>query len=222
MNMEDTCVCIKTIIAAALLVCGASALLAYPSSLNYIPTAETLGANTLLLEASNYGYSTMMTTESTSGIMTQLGIGNRLEFGVDKYETEDSSENYWNGKLKLFDEGKRTPAFAVGFMDIARASKPTSYFVMSKAIGTVRTHFGVINSSYSHGLMVGADIDIGESLWLGVDYLPGDANHLRVGVSHKLGSDSWLTLAAGKPNSRSETSSELGLTFSSYIDLSRE
>lgn len=214
--------CMKTMMVAALLICTASSLLAYPSSLNYIPTAETLGANTLLLEATNYGYSAMMTTESTSGILAQLGVGNQLEFGVDKYETEDSSESYWNGKLKLFEEGKRTPALAVGFMDIAKASKPTSYFVMSKAIGTVRTHFGVMNSSYSHGLMVGADIDIGESLWLGVDYLPGDANHLRVGVSRKFGSDSWLTLAAGKPNSRSETSSELGLTFSSYIDLSSE
>jgi len=206
-----------------LLAIGAAATTCYgyPTSLNFIPTAETVGANNLLLEFTNYGYSTMCTTESTVGVLSQFGLGDRLEFGADKYETEEYSETYLNGKFKLLPENGYTPALAVGMMDVNRLSVPTFFSVVSKTLGSVRTHVGFIQGSYTHGMMAGIDLDISEKLWFGADYLPGDENHFRLGLSHTLGPDSSVLLTLGAPNNRNVGTTELGVTFSTTISLGK-
>lgn len=192
---------------------------ACPTSLNCIPTAETLGSGSLLLEFTNYGYSSVLSTESTSGILCQLGLGTRLELGVDHYETEDSAENYFNAKLQLLTEGSRHPAVAVGIMDVSKANSPTFYGVASKRIGNVRFHVGTIHASYSHVIMTGIDLDISDRLWFGIDYLPGTENHWRLGISRAVGADSWLLFTLGVPNNRDAASTEYGITFSTTLSF---
>jgi hypothetical protein len=198
-----------------------AACFGYPTSLNYIPTAETVGAGSLLLEVANYGSPAMLATESTVGVLSEFGLGDRLEFGADKYETEEYSETYLNGKFKLLCESRGVPSVAVGMMDVNRLGVPTFYSVASKAIGGVRTHVGFVSGSYAKGVMAGIDLDISEDLWFGADYLPGEENHLRLGISHSLGSDTWVLLSVGMPNNRAAAATELGLTFSTTISLAK-
>jgi len=206
-------------VAAALVLVAAGAACCYPTSLNYVPTAETLGAGNALLEFTNYGYTAIFSAESTTGFLSQFALGDCLEFGADKYETEDSSETYFHVKLRVTAEKGRRPALAFGLMDISRLGPPTSYFVASKSIGSIRTHVGFLRGSYSHGTMLGIDADLSDALWFSADYLPGESNHLRLGISHSLGSDTWVQLSFGMPNSRDAGASELALTFSTTISL---
>ncbi|MGB9620105.1 MAG: hypothetical protein ACPL7K_06820, partial [Armatimonadota bacterium] len=185
----------------------------YPASLNYVPTAETVGAGNMLLEFTNYGYSAMFSTESTAGILSQFGLGDCLEFGADKYETEQASETYFNAKLRIIEQNSRRPSLAFGLMDVSKSGPPTSYLVASKSIGSVRTHLGLIRGSYSHGTMAGIDLDLSDTLWFSADYLPGESNHLRLGVSRSIGSDTWVQLSFGIPNDKQTSASELALTF---------
>jgi len=193
----------------------------YPTSVNWVPTANTLGANQLLVEFDNCGYSKPVTTDSLASILTQIGIGPRLEFGWD--QSEDSTDTYRaaNGKLQLLAEAGVRPAIAVGAMDLWRGSKPTTYAVLSKTVGDSRLHCGVIRGSFTHGIMVGADRDIGEHMWIGLDYLPGDQSYVRLGVSHTIGSGSYLTLTAGRPNDGAQSDTEVGITISTYLGLGR-
>ncbi|MGQ9455595.1 MAG: hypothetical protein ACUVRS_12530 [Armatimonadota bacterium] len=209
-----TVVLVTSIIWATTLFC-----LACPTSLNCIPTAETLDSGSVLLEFTNYGYSGVFSTQSTSGILCQLGLGTHMELGVDHYENEDSAENYFNAKLKLFAEGSRHPAVAVGMMDLSRGNSPTFYGVASKQIGNVRFHAGIIRASYSHGMIAGVDLDISDKLWFGLDYLPGIENHWRVGISRAVGADSWLLFTLGVPNNRDAASTECGITFSTTLSF---
>lgn len=152
--------------------------------------------------------------------MFEYGIGPSLEFGADRYSDGSSAETYWNGKLKILEENGAVPNVAVGVMDMADSQKPSVYAVATKSVGAARLNAGVIRSSYSHGIMAGIDMDAGDRWWFGLDYLPGDENFLRFGAACRLWSDSWLTLSVGAPNNRSFSDNEIGLTFSTYIDLS--
>lgn len=201
-----------------LVACGMAT--AYPTSINTMPTAQTAGDRQLLFELANYGYPRALRSGSLNCVMFQYGIGPRIEFGVDRYSDSESAETYWNGKLKVLEENGATPDVAVGVMDLADSQKPSVYAVATKSIGPARLHAGAIRSSYSHGLMAGVDMDIGEKLWFGLDYLPGGDNFLRFGAACKLWSDSWLTLSVGAPNDRDVSDTEIGLTLSTYIDLS--
>lgn len=205
-----------------------SAALGYPTSINWVPTAETVGSNTVLLEYDNYGYPRAMTSNSTTSFLSQVGIGPNFEFGLDKSEDSESSWTRFNAKYRLFtlkqsaeDDSVNKCALAVGVMDVWRDSKPTFYTVFSGAIGTFRMHAGWIRGSYTHGVMLGGDIDIGAHMWCGIDYIPGDENHLRLGVSHAIGKESYLTLTYGWPNNRSISTNQFGITISTYLNISQ-
>ncbi len=206
---------------AALVVLVCSAAFCYTTSINGVPTAEVLGANQLLVEFDNCGYSRPATTDSVTSIFTEFGIGSRFEIGWD--HCEDSAETWQsaNGKLRIFDGNDFAPAVAIGSMDLWSGSKPTHYCVLSKSIGDTRLHFGWIRGSYAHGSIAGADWDIDSGTWLGVDYIPGEANCLRFGVCRDIGSKSTLSLTYGRPNDSAFASRELGITVSTYIDLGR-
>jgi hypothetical protein len=193
----------------------------YPYGLCTIPSAQTVGPRTLLVEFDSSGSTKPLTTDCTTGFLSQYGIGSRFEVGVDRYEGSDWGTTVWNGKMLLFEEGRVMPAVAFGMMDISRDSKPTAYTVLTKSFGPARLHAGWIRASYSRGMMVGADVDLTPSLWLGADYLPGEENYIQFGVGHLVGSASWITLTYARPNESAYSSRQLGLTFSSYIDFCR-
>ena len=79
-----------------------SAALGYPTSINWVPTAETLGSNKVLLEYDNYGYPRAMTSTSTTSFLSQVGIGPNFEFGLDKSEDSVSSWTRFNAKYRFF------------------------------------------------------------------------------------------------------------------------
>ncbi|MDH7602085.1 MAG: YjbH domain-containing protein [Armatimonadota bacterium] len=204
--------------AAVLLHCVVASCTGYPTSLNSIPTAETVGAGSLLLEVTNYGYPRMLTTESVSGVLLQLGVGDRLEFGIDRYETEETSEAYFNVKARLVDETDKLPGLAIGVMDLRCGCFATPYAVVSKRLGSVRVHVGSIHGSYSGGIMAGVDADVG-SLWFGIDYLPGTQNHTRLGISRAVGSDTSVLVTFGIPNSKNSGKAEVGITVSTTLPM---
>lgn len=211
----------KTVLCLAICLAAAIPGYGYPYSLCTIPSAQTVGPRTLLVEFNSSGSAKPLTTDSTTSFLSQYGIGSRFELGVDRYEGSDWGTTAWNGKMLLLEEGSVLPAVAVGAMDISRDSKPTSYTVLTKSFGPARLHAGWIRASYAHGIMMGADVDVTPRLWLGADYLPGDENYVQVGVGHLVGSASWITLIYARPNESALSSRQLGLTFSSYIDFSK-
>jgi len=207
-------------------VVAASAAFGYPTSINWVPTAETVGSDTVLLEYDNYGCPRAMASDSVTSVLTQIGIGPNFEFGLDRSEDSESSWTCFNAKYRLFalkqdpeTDSANKCALAVGVMDVWRDSKPTFYTVFSGTVGTVRLHTGWIRGSYVHGIMLGGDIDIGARMWCGIDYIPGDENHVRLGISHQIGKESYLTLTYGRPNDRSVATNQFGITISTYLNL---
>lgn len=192
---------------------------AYPTSLNCIPTAETLASGELLLEVTNCGYPRLLDTESISGVCLQFGLGNQFEFGVDRYEGDDSQETYFNAKARLFEETSKRPSFSLGLMDLSSGGSPTYYGVASKAIGSIRVHLGMVRGSYTKGVMCGFEMDVTENTWLGIDFLPGKENYLRVGISRTLSPDTSILATFGIPNTRGSAQAELGITMSTKLTL---
>lgn len=209
---------LSTIAAILGLLTVVSLCCAYPTCINNVPTADTIDFRNMLFEVQNCGYPSLLENGSTSAVMIQCGVVSGLEIGVDRYTVDSDSNSYFNSKLALLNETRILPGFAVGVMDVARDCKPTVYGVVSKAIGSVNVHGGILRGPYSHGVMAGVDSEVGSRTWLGVDYVPGEFNHLRVGVSRDLWAGSYVTLSMGSPNS-SMSQREVSLTFSTLINL---
>lgn len=212
---------ISTVFTVLLIMAAIGTAFGYPYSINSIPTADTYGANNLVIDLSNYGYPKMMRSDSPNWICLQYGIGPNIEVGVDRASDGTTHEEYLNAKWKVFSENGKLPAFAVGSMDVNDSGKPSFYSVASRTFGKFRGHAGYFQGSYAHGINAGTEYILNEKWWFGADYIPGSANYTRFGVAYNFTPVTYLTFSVGMPNDSDVNSSEYGITLSTIINLGR-
>lgn len=191
----------------------------YPTSVHSMPTACPVDAGSVVLETGNSGYTAPLRGDSVTGLMSQLGVAPSLEIGVDGFSDSDTSQTLWNARLMVARESERLPGLAVGMMDISRGSRRTLYLVMSRTLGGVMGHVGWADGDSANGLMLGADADINDRLWLGVDYMHGTYGYTRIGFSYTTGTYSYITVSYGVPDSRDSSDPEVSITLSRVLNL---
>lgn len=159
-----------------------AAALAYPGGLNLIPTTDVLAANSFRLGYEADGPDQPFDTGYTEYIYSQFGVTDRLEVGLDVYDVDGASMEYFNAKYLLTSENGSTPAVAAGTMLVGSDSKPSFYAVGSRSCMGGRLHFGVQNQSDRTWGLFGVDYPISEQFFLLADYQTGRGLYHTVGI----------------------------------------
>jgi hypothetical protein len=165
----------------AVLSTSESTALAWPTSLNLIPIADTLPSG-----GTNMGFSTTTTHPSSGGdtlnlIETEFGIGGRFEFGIDPAVGAGSTVLV-NGKYRFHDESRLTPAVAAGMQNVATNTGSMPFITACKTFGTARIHFGTIKTSGTFRAMLGVEKHFSRLVAVQSDYMSGAGNWTTIGV----------------------------------------
>ncbi len=217
MRFHRTRAIAKPVIAAAMfLLLQSPSLFAFPTSENLIPTADMLEPGQVRIELENDAYSKLFEGDlSENYFLTQVGVTERLEVGVDAYDFSHDGGYALNGKFLLAPETDGTPAFAVGVMDVAEGSSPTTYSVATKTWGGLRGHLGGWHTGGNNFLMAGSDYEVNDDLYLMTDWTSGSEGYLTFGFWQRLQGEVWLNAAVGRANNRDNN--DLVLLNLSYI-----
>lgn len=175
---------------------------AFPTSSNVIPTADMLEAGQVRLEVENDGYTRPFDSDSESFVLTQVGITNWLEVGVDAFDIDVAHDATLpvNAKLSLLSEREWVPALAVGAMDIVKGSSPSVYAAVAKDFGPLRAHLGWLRSDKDDSLIAGADYSVSENLYVLSDWTSGPQGYLTFGIWQRVVDELWLNAAVGRAN----------------------
>jgi len=175
-------------------------VLAYPTSLNVIPTADLLDPGSLRMEFENDGDSRVFSADSEDYWLFEMAVGPRLEMGVDIYDAEET--NYMtNAKYALVMESDRSPAVSFGALDIGEGGSPSYYLAAAKDFGRSRLHAGGIGNRHKANPMLGWELELTESSWLLFDWIDGEENYLTAGIYFETKSGPAFNFAFGFPNS---------------------
>lgn len=160
--------------------------LAYPGSINLIPSTDIVGANSLRLSYESEGGNQPYGTGYTQYLYTQFGIGSKLELGYDVYDIKnvtDSRVGYWNAKYLVAPETDGTPAIAVGSMFIGAESKSSYYAVGSKTFGDYCLHLGAETQGDHNWTLAGFNCPLAKSFTFLADYQSGGLGCGTLGVN---------------------------------------
>lgn len=196
----DTTTCVlrvlSILVVAFLAVPG---VLAAPSGLNVMPTADVLDRWTVSIEAESSGTGTPWGDGCESFALLQVGLGGGVEIGFDHCT---SDPNQWlNVKWRVVDEAGEHPALAIGTQALDGTGRPQPFAVATKTLGGLRAHLGGVGIERKTRLMFGLDHSISDSLTLQADFISGDENTISYGASVLLTDSLWLTVARSVGNS---------------------
>jgi hypothetical protein len=177
--------------------------LAFPTSLNVMPTADLVESGSLRLEVENDGYSRLFASGCESYLLTQVGISPRLEAGLDFYHYNGKTEPALNAKYLLSAEG-RYPQAAIGVLDVCRGLKPFWYLALARDVGPVRLHAGAARSGSSHSALLGAELEVGRGLYLLSDWRSGPEGYATAGIYWEQ-RGSAVNVAIGFPNATGDS-----------------
>jgi hypothetical protein len=182
----------------------ASRALAYPTSLNLMPVADSLEAGTLRLEVELDGDPTPFATGTGWQVYTQYGITDRLEVGLDVVDVNLGSRCQLNAKWVVAPESNEMPALAVGLLEANHGAVSSDwYVVLSKDVSPVRVHAGALSDDSLRG-MLGAEYWFGEDTGVAADWATGPGAYHSLGVYQHLGGGLWGTLYYGRGNTSSD------------------
>ncbi len=101
------------------------------TGLMFTPTADTLGKSEL-----NFGVGAITRDSNTSSYWSgNVGLFDGLEVGALLLDRESGdSSTYVNTKLRLLKETEKTPALAIGAIDLFDETSFSSYFALSKTL----------------------------------------------------------------------------------------
>ncbi len=165
------------VLAAAINCCAAS-VCAYTGALNLIPTTDMAGNGNVRLSCEW----DKMRHSDTSSIYSQIGIGPRLEAGVDIYGAGGDNTAVHNVKALLMTEKGSRPAVAAGIWNAGEGVKPTWYVTGCRTAGNARLHIGVHQQSNAQWLAVGSDLKLTDRLLLMADWQTGPGRCHTAGV----------------------------------------
>lgn len=159
-----------------------------------IPTADKVPAGHYYLELQTDG-APPTPQANTLFFNTEVGVNDRIEAGVDFDLHNDS------GQFALLDakyvfaraSGGRLAA-AAGIANVGNNSFSSLYAVVSRDLGLVRGHLGMIGSGGAQWF-TGADSAVSDKVTLMADYTSGGENFASLGVSYQF--DAHFSLLAG-------------------------
>ncbi|MEN6356694.1 MAG: hypothetical protein ABFD83_06365 [Armatimonadota bacterium] len=166
----------------AALFASIGAALSSPTGLNLIPTADTLPYGETSL-----GFSTTATRPRMDGATkeslfeTEFGIGEHFEFGVDRAVGANAA-TLVNGKYRLYDESRLTPAVAVGMQNIATNTGSMPFIAACKTLSVARVHFGTIKTGGTFRAMLGIEKYLSRLVTIQSDYMSGAGNWTTIGM----------------------------------------
>ena len=171
-------------VAAVLVGGGASA---YPTSLNIVPVADTMGARAIRVEVESDGARTPFEGGVEVGLYTQYGVSDRLEVGLDVTDITRGPGVQLNAKWQLLRELGGAPAVALGVLHtVGSGGMSGGYIVLSKDQGDVRLHAGVLADGATRG-MLAAEYWASERLGILADWTSGPDACLTLGVYRDTG-----------------------------------
>ena len=183
---------------------ASSLALAVPTSLNLLPTADVAGKGKYLIELEIDGHATPFASGAQDWLLTDVGIGDRLEVGVNRVEGPGLSRWTMDSKLQLVPESERMPALAIGATDITRRDEGATWYVLgTKGLGPVRATVGYQRDSFGR-LMLGGAYNITSRLTLQSDWTSGPGGTGTLGVCQDIGHSRCLLLYYARSNSGNE------------------
>jgi hypothetical protein len=145
---------------------GSGPLLATPSGLNNIPTADTAGEGDYVFQAfSNFGE--RRRPDNNLGFKTGLGLfGEKLEVGLDGRITPDKGGPAV-AQVKYARTLQEGTSLGVGIANIAfrgqdrdRAGNPFKYGIITQKLGNLRLHGGYGFQTDNDSVLLGADYSL--------------------------------------------------------------
>jgi len=169
-----------------------------------IPTADTVGAGAVCLEAQFDG-SVRGAQVDTRLLNTQFGLGPRIEAGVDFDLSEDPPcPAFFNAKYVYPIRGKASAA-ALGTFDVGSGLRASPYVVITRTVRDFRIHTGGIRTDGNNRWLVGADAKAGERLTLMADYTAGQENSSSLGAYYQFTGSFGVLAGAEFRNDRSSS-----------------
>ncbi|MCE5313962.1 MAG: hypothetical protein ABFD49_12080 [Armatimonadota bacterium] len=169
-----------TIISLGLIAASYGIVNAEPTTLNLIPTTDTLRAGIGIIGYYNAIVWPADGSVTVNLLETEYGIGGRFEFGADLTLSGDR-ETLLNFKYRIFDESGHTPAVAVGIQNAGTNLSSQPYVATCKTFPAARLHFGIIDTYGTARAMFGAEKFYGKLFVLQTDYISGSGNWFTLG-----------------------------------------
>lgn len=168
-----------------LLALAAGPARADPTDLADLPTATVEKAGRLILGVTQDAYSPDGGSRDTK-LLSRLGLGGRVELGLDVDDARGSADWNLDGKLLLLERGPLSPvALAAGFDDWGPDTDSLAYLVGGAALGPVELTAG-IGGIRRADLLAGAELAVGEALSLFAEYF-GPEDTVAAGLDWELG-----------------------------------
>ena len=188
----------------------AALVYAAPCGLALMPTADFVPDREFVAEAQVDG-SLESGTGDTRFLNLQLGLADRVEFGID-YDASDDTAEPWLGNAKVLayrsDEGNAL--LALGFRNLGDEEMPEGYAVTTWTRGMLRGHLGGTASEERHvDAVVGLDYEWSPGWWGYVEWTSGRENAGSVGVNVPLPGPFDLMTGIVVPNTSAD---EVGYT----------
>jgi hypothetical protein len=196
-------------------VLSSSAAVAVPTSLNLMPSADVVGNGRCLVELEDDGCPTPFAEGPQWWLLTNFGLGDRLEVGLNRLECPGVSRWFMDAKLQLVPESDRLPALSVGATDITRCDEDSVWYVVgTKGVGPVRATVGYQHDDFSH-LMLGGAYSVSKRLTLLSDCTTGPRGWATLGLCQDIGHGCSVLLYYARNNSdKGDSFTGLNLTWS--------
>lgn len=176
--------------------------MAYPTSINTIPSADVMPRGNIRLELEADGDPTPFASGSSLGAYLQVGLSDRLEIGLDALDLNHEADWQPNLKYQLWTESEARPALAVGLMDMdGRRPLKNAYLVLSRQIDQIRVHGGLWRVEGTHGVL-GLEYYWDDLTGGLLDWTSGPEGYGTIGLYRALGASLYSTLYYARNNTR--------------------
>jgi len=177
---------LRVVAALAATALPAAAGQACPTCLNIMPTADLMGERTVSLQLEADGRGTPFATGAGLHLLTQAGVTDWCEVGMDVADLNGPTEVYFDAKVLLAAETAARPAIAIGACVIGQPGPPQYYLSLAKQAGDFRTHAGLTKDGMLRG-MCGLQWAASEQTTLQADWITGPEAYHSLGVVQDLG-----------------------------------
>ncbi len=196
-----------------------TSVIAAPSGLNLIPTAEVLPKNALSLEMETPHVRGLWNGKDSVWMMTQMGLGAGIEAGID-WSPRDRKAVF-NAKARLLQSGKNAVHLTAGVQGITQRCAAQPYAVATHFHSRATLHAGAMRIERATSLIAGASYLISPQCVLQVDYTSGALNSSSAGIACQISDSITVTLAHTVGNSSlCGNSTLLNVSLSCALDRS--
>jgi len=142
-------------------------------------------------------------------LLTQVGLSERLEAGLDIYQLEDGRTIAFNAKYLLAAGGERRPPLALGVLDLGHGLKPVWYFSAARDVGSIKAHLGASRCGSRDAALAGLEYELPwpwpgsgrrPSLYLLSDWASGEEGYGTLGLYWETAGGLAFNVAYGWPN----------------------